>query len=84
MAMFKVGDGVTLAMEPEWVERLPRESQAVVRFCVGRTYPVTGITQHGELVLDVSGDIDARFGGFMNEIRVEPEYVVVGDAGQLG
>jgi hypothetical protein len=28
-------------------------------------------------VLDVSTDIDASFGGFMNDIRVEPEYVTL-------
>jgi hypothetical protein len=28
-------------------------------------------------VLDVSAEIDAQFGGYMNDIRVEPEYVVL-------
>jgi len=27
------------------------------------------------LVLDVSGDVDKRFGGEFNDIRVEPEWV---------
>jgi hypothetical protein len=28
-------------------------------------------------VLDVGADIDARFGGYMNDIRVELMYVVL-------
>lgn len=75
--MPKIGDRVTLTREPGWVDKLPPESQSVFRFCVGRTYPVVDITEAGELVLDVSVDVDARFGGVMNDIRVEPEYVVV-------
>jgi hypothetical protein len=38
----------------------------------------TEITSDGELVLDVSADVDAVFGGYMNDIRLEPEYVVMG------
>ena len=75
--MPKIGDRVTLAMAPKWVDKLPAESQDVFRFCVGRTYRVMDITEDGELVLDVSGDVDARFGGAMNDIRVEAEYVMV-------
>jgi hypothetical protein len=29
----------------------------------------------GLVVLDVSGDIDSRFGGFANDLRVEREFV---------
>jgi hypothetical protein len=32
-------------------------------------------SEHGQLVLDVSAEVDPRFGGYMNDIRVEPEYV---------
>jgi len=60
---------------PPWVGKLPEDSQAVFRFCLGRIYRVDEITDAGHLVLDVSGDIDCRFGGFMNDIRVEPEFV---------
>jgi hypothetical protein len=60
---------------PPWVSKLPVESQRVFEFCLGRRYRVEEIDEHGHLVLDVSADIDERFGGFMNDIRVEPEYV---------
>lgn len=72
---FRVGESVVLARMPAWVDRLPEESQAAFRFCLGRTYEIEEVDDDGLLVLDVSGDIDARFGGFMNDIRVEPQYV---------
>lgn len=67
---------------PPWVRRLPLESRRVFEFCVGHSYRVDEVTSDGHLVLDVSADADARFGGFMNDIRVEPQYVrVVADGG---
>ncbi|MGH7771824.1 MAG: hypothetical protein ACREQA_06260 [Candidatus Binatia bacterium] len=60
---------------PPWVSELPEESQQVFRFCLGRSYRVDEIDEQGLLVLDVSADIDRRFGGFMNDIRLEPQYV---------
>ena len=60
---------------PAYVATLPAESQRVFRFCLGRTYPVAEINQWGQIVLDVSADIDHRFGGYMNDIRLEPEYL---------
>lgn len=71
----QAGDLVKLETLPGWVSKLPEESARVFRYCVGRTYPVSEIDENGLLVLDVSQDIDARFGGFMNDIRVEPEFV---------
>jgi hypothetical protein len=62
------------------VSTLPAESQRVFAFCVGRRYRVDKIDEHGHLVLDVSVDVDARFGGCMNDIRVEPEYVAPAEA----
>lgn len=73
--VFRVGELVVFARMPRWVGRLPEESQAVFRFCLGRTYRVDEIGSDGLLVLDVSADVDARFGGVMNDIRVEPEFV---------
>lgn len=73
--MIKAGDWVILAILPSWVSKLPARSQQVFQFCVGRRYRVDEIDQWGQLVLDVSADIDERFGGFMNDIRVEPEFV---------
>jgi hypothetical protein len=73
--MAKVGQKVRLAKLPPWVAGLPPESQRVFEFCVGRIFPVAEIDAHGLLVLDVSFDVDSRFGGFMNDLRVEPEFV---------
>ena len=75
--MARAGDLVRLEFLPTWVSGLPEESQRVFRYCVGRTYRVEEIDKDGLLVLDVSHDIDARFGGFMNDIRVEPEFVKI-------
>jgi hypothetical protein len=74
--MPKIGQRVRLARLPDWVADLPQESQRIFEFCVGRVYPVVEIDRNLLLVLDVSQDIDPRFGGFMNDIRVEPEFVV--------
>lgn len=73
--MIKVGDSVILSILPEWVDELPQESQRVFHFCVGRIYPVVEIDQNGLYVLDVSSDIDALYGGYMNDIRVEQDYL---------
>jgi hypothetical protein len=73
--VIKAGDWVTLAKLPTWVSELPSESQEVIRFCLGRTFRVEEIDERGQVVLDVSQEADQRFGGFRNDIRVEPEYV---------
>ncbi len=73
--MIKAGDWVTLAKLPSWVSELPSESQEVIRFCLGKTYRVEDVDERGQIVLDVSNEVDQRFGGFRNDIRVEPEYV---------
>jgi hypothetical protein len=76
-AVIRPGDWVILTTLPPWVSTLPVESQRVFAFCVGRRYRVDEIDEYGQLVLDVSADIDTRFGGYMNDIGVEPEYVAV-------
>jgi len=73
--MIGVGDTVRVAKMPSWVSTLPKESRRVLRHCHGKVYRVDDITDQGLLVLDVSDDVDAVFGGFMNDIRLEPEYV---------
>ena len=73
--MIKPGSKVRFVRMPEWVAELPEESRRVFEFCLGRTYRVEEIDMHGLFVLDVSADIDQRFGGFMNDIRLEPEYL---------
>jgi hypothetical protein len=49
----------------------------VFEFCLGRPCRVEEITDDGHLVLDVGRDVDARFGGYGNDIRVEPVYVAL-------
>jgi hypothetical protein len=73
---FHSGDLVRFEILPDWVVGLPDESQRVFRFCIGRTFAISEIDENGLLVLDVSQDIDKRFGGFMNDIRVEPQFVI--------
>jgi hypothetical protein len=38
-------------------------------------YRVEEIDSHGHFVLDVSPDIDHRFGGYLNDIRLDAEYL---------
>lgn len=73
--MIRAGSLVTLVTLPPGTETLPEESRRVFRFCLGRTYRVEEIDRWGLAVLDVSADIDHRFGGFMNDIHVEPEFL---------
>ena len=74
--MIRVGDRVRLTGLPPRISSLPPETQEIFRFCLGRTYLVADVDQDNELfVLDVSNDIDSRFGGFMNDIRVEQEFL---------
>jgi len=73
--MITQGSRVKLATMPSWVASLPEESQRVCRFCLGRTYQVEEIDERGLFVLNVSEDVDARFGGYLNDLRVEVEYL---------
>lgn len=77
---FSVGDLVTMPALPPWADSLPAESQAVFRFCVGREYRISEITSDGLVILDVSNDVDVNFGGFMNDLRIEPEFIRAVDA----
>jgi hypothetical protein len=61
---------------PEWVVTLPEASQRVFRLCLGRVYHVEEIDEQGLCVLDVSADVDHRFGGTHNDIRLEPQFLV--------
>lgn len=73
--MIKPGSKVRFVRMPGWVAELPAESRRVFEFCFGRTYRVEEIDARGLCVLDVSADIDQRFGGFGNDIRLELEYL---------
>ena len=71
----KPGDRVALVTLPPWVWGLREPGADVFRACLGRTYEVTEIDEHGHFVFDVSADVDARYGGSHDDIRVEPRFV---------
>jgi len=73
--MIQPGSTVRFAKMPDWVAKLPDESRRVFGFCLGRTYRIEEIDGQGLFVLDISADIDHRFGGFMNDIRLEAEFL---------
>jgi len=73
--MIQRGSTVRFAKMPEWVTQLPDESRRVFEFCFGRTYRIEEVDGQGLFVLDVSADTDERFGGFMNDIRLEAEFL---------
>ena len=60
---------------------MPPETRRVIEHCVGKAFRIDRIEEDGVLyVLDVSGEVDARFGGFANDVRVEDEYLEPADA----
>ena len=73
--MITPGTIVRLIVTPPWVDQLPEESRKVFEYCVGRSYRVEEIDSNGLLVLDVSSDVDTRFGGLANDLRVEAQFV---------
>lgn len=73
--MIEAGSMVRFVKMPEWVSGLAPESKRVFEFCLGRVYRVEEIDEQGLFVLDVSGDIDRRFGGFRNDIRLERQFL---------
>ena len=73
--MIQAGSTVRFARMPDWVAKLPDDSRRVFEFCLGRTYRIEEIDDKGLFVLEVSPDIDHRFGGFMNDIRLEAEFL---------
>ena len=73
--MIQLGSTVRFVKMPDWVAKLPDESRRVFEFCLGRTYRIEEIDGQGLFVLDVSADVDHRFGGFRNDIRLEAEFL---------
>lgn len=73
--MISIGDYVTFDELPGWVSGLAARSQQVFQYCVGRTYPVVEIDDNGLCVLDVSVDVDEKFGGYKNDLRIEAAYL---------
>lgn len=59
---FYEGELVCFARMPAWVDDLNEESRKVFRHCIGKKYRIAGIDEYGHFVLDVSKDVDARFG----------------------
>ncbi len=63
---------------PPWVQQLAPESQRVFEFCLGKAFRIDAIEELDEkriYVLDVSAEVDPVFGGVMNDIRVEAEFL---------
>lgn len=75
LTMIQVGSKVRFARMPEWVGSLPEESRRVFEFCLGQVYRVDEVDEQGLFVLDVSGNVDGRFGGIRNDIRLEAEFL---------
>lgn len=73
--MIQPGSKVRFARMPGWVASLPHESRRVFEFCVGRVYVVEELDERGLCVLDVSTEVDRRFGGHYNDIRLEAEFL---------
>jgi hypothetical protein len=71
--MIQTGSRVRFLRMPEWVASLTEESRRVFEFCLGRVYQVEDVDERGLFVLDVSGDVDQRFGGLRNDIRLEAD-----------
>jgi hypothetical protein len=73
--MIRAGSTVKFAKMPDWVQQLPDESRRVFQFCLGRIYRVEKIDENGLFVLNVSDDMDNRFGGSHNDIRLEAKFL---------
>lgn len=71
----KVGQFVVFEKLPDWVRILPANSRKIFEFCRGKPYRIVEVDANGMLVLDVSADVDQRFGGRFNDLRIEPQYV---------
>ena len=73
--MIQTGSTVRFVKMPEWMAKLPEESRRVFELCLGYIYRVEEIDERGLCVLDVSADADQKFGGYHNDIRLEPEFL---------
>jgi hypothetical protein len=73
----EIGSRVALSVLPDWVARLPEDSQRLFRRCVGHSLRVDEIDSNGLVVLDAS-EFDSEFGGRFNDIRVESELLQPG------
>lgn len=71
--MIQAGNRVRFVKMPDWVAELPEESRRIFEFCLGRIYLVKEVEERGLCVIDVSPEVDERFGGFMNDLRLEED-----------
>ena len=71
--MIQAGNRVRFVKMPDWVPELPEESLRIFEFCLGRIYLVKEVEERGLCVVDVSPEVDERFGGFMNDLRIEED-----------
>jgi hypothetical protein len=72
---FRVGDWVRLTGRPPWTDQMPLETRRVIDHCVGKIFRIDDLAPGDLYVLDVSAEVDARFGGFANDLRVESDYL---------
>ncbi|HKC73652.1 MAG TPA: hypothetical protein VKF37_05555 [Chloroflexota bacterium] len=77
MNMVQVGDHVRLKVLPSWVGQLPPESQDVFRLCVGKTFRVREINEHGHVELWVHDGVDEPRIAAADIILIDPEDVDV-------
>ena len=75
--MVQVGDRVRLKALPSWVNQLPSESQDVFRLCVGKTFRVREIDEHGHVELWVRRGADEPRIAAADIILVDAEDVDV-------
>jgi len=71
----KIGDRVQFWKLPDWHIQMPEESRRVFKECFGHNFRISGIDKDGLFILDVSQKVDTKFGGFMNEIHLEAEFL---------
>ncbi|WP_367875056.1 hypothetical protein [Luteolibacter sp. Populi] len=65
------GSRVKFEVAPDWVASLSESSQQIFAYCAGKPFTVQEIDENGLCVLDVSGEVDRRFGGYANDLRLE-------------
>ena len=71
----KKGDVVRFWKLPDWLDSLPEESRVVFKACLGHNFRISGMDTDGLFILDVSRLVDEKFGGFMNELHLEGEWL---------
>lgn len=68
----RVGDWVRLVVIPPDVAKMPRETRAVFRFALGKTFKVEDFNEYGLAELDLNKKLREH-----HTIWVEPEYLLL-------